>query len=796
MRHKTLLAAFILPLLFTSIRGYTWQRQSTPTEKVTLLSSHSGPKGYLLPTDSYRRRGNGLKYLQEYPADYLIITTKEYEDELRPLVEWKIKRGLQTKIVTVEDILNANVSGWDLAAKVRAFINESYVSEGIKWVLLAGDVDDIPSREVLAIDFASDDGDFVPTDYYYVDLNGTWDDDGDHIYGEYYKGAEGIHNIDGVTWTPEVYVGRLSASNEDEMANLVSRIVEYEKKPPIGSWHTKAVLAGAFSNYARDTDGDDEREWLETDEAKLNYYIVENIIKHASFDYIRLAEEAGLNPTDWPHEAALTSSNVIEAINNGASVVNFASHGSEEGVWRKIWANDYDNDKLEDDKECSWDEFFSVDSPTQNEAKMPFFYIDACSSGCFDYVDDCLAEYILKNVGIGVVAATRTTWYAVGWGPDLERDGGQYNQGFSYRFWEQFFNESKHSPGEAFYDSKVDYLNDEGFGNGNATKKNLMAYNLLGDPEIPIWTSEPEVLNVTFSVDNIGATAYNIIVSVEENSTARDIPDAMVTLTSSSNLYTRTQTNASGKANFVLNASGLNRSSLELYVSKYGYLPKRKVIFAPRVSINPLEEWFRGNISLSGQLEDPQGLETIRDFHLSIDGKAWGRIPVSESWVYELPSFLLSDGIHIATVLVNDSDGLTDHASIIIKTDNSFSSFQFEKPSNSSVLHTKKVTVSWVGSDNCSGSNHYLIQLDSGNWRDIGNRGDYSFFELTEGKHNVTVEAVDNAGNTVHRSISFVVNTSPVGAPGWEEELIVISVGVLVLIAIVMYFSKKKKSVC
>ena len=73
----------------------------------------------------------------------------------------------------------------------------------------------------------------MPTDLYYACLDGTWNGDGDSIWGEKNDGSGGGD----VDLVPELHVGRAPVSNVTEAVNFVSKAVLYETVPsPNPKW--------------------------------------------------------------------------------------------------------------------------------------------------------------------------------------------------------------------------------------------------------------------------------------------------------------------------------------------------------------------------------------------------------------------------------------------------------------------------------------------------------------------------------------------------------------------------------
>jgi hypothetical protein len=62
-------------------------------------------------------------------------------------------------------------------------------------------------------------------------------------------------------------------------------------------------------------------------------------------------------------------------------------------------------------------------------------------------------------------------------------------------------------------------------------------------------------------------------------------------------------------------------------------------------------------------------------------------------------------------------------------------------------IHDTGVTISWSGSDNLSGIDHYEIRLDEGRWINVEASTNYTFENLIQGVHMIYIRAVDRAGN-------------------------------------------------
>jgi len=411
---------------------------------------------------------------------------------------------------------------------IRDLIIDKY-SEGAEWVLLAGADSQVPSLRVNRAWYDGDD-DEVPTDYYYSCLGGDWNTDWDSNYGENEHSDVGDEITD---WIPDVYVGRLPASTAAAMENLVSAIIGYEKSPPLNSseWFSRVLLGGGTSDET-------------TDDAYLMELVRTDFLEPENFSNYRLYYSS-----TYAQDAQLTYSNFESYVGQGNSLVVWSGHGLYSVAVPC--------------QTCS--AFVDTETDPANGGMLPLVYADSCLTGAFDQTGS-LGNQVLKNWAIGYVGASRTSYYTQGW---VLGDG--FNQGLVYRFFEHFINGS-HQQGKTLADMKGWYYvnqwpTDEAWGGGDASKKNLVGYNLLGDPEIPIWTSVPENFTVEFPGE-IYQGESSIVVNV--NDSAGPVESARVCLQNSGS-YAHAHTNSSGGAALQVTVAG--NDSMNLTVTKHNFMP-------------------------------------------------------------------------------------------------------------------------------------------------------------------------------------------------------------------------------
>lgn len=474
----------IIPIL---IINFSLSNKFKKNSNISLSPNDSPPDLDLskLPSIDYETL-NESWYNPKIEMVIVVPNISEFISAAEELKDWKNQKGVKTIVLSNFSLY----PGRDNAEKIRNMIKAYYESDKIRWVLLAGDAQDdlIPIRKVYNPDTieASDqfednfseygDEDFKPTDYYYAALDGTWDDDGDEIYGE----KQNSNGKDEIDWTPEVYVGRLPASTAEELEEIVNKTINYEKGANVGKWMNRMLLAGGVSDPISSEDEDGE------DEARLTQYIWQNYIQEDDINFTHLVRTtSAFNPDEPPPESReeeLSRSQLISEINNvGYSTFIFAGHGGP---------TEYS------DKSSGYPTYYtnSDASSANNTGKPILIYAAACTTSPYDKTDNSIGErFVLNEDGgaIGYIGASRVSWYVTD-----DNNFEVMNRGNAKLFWKVFFEDNKYQQGKALYDSKIAYMNSTHFKvfsslNLEWERKNLLTYNLLGDPELDIFTNIP-----------------------------------------------------------------------------------------------------------------------------------------------------------------------------------------------------------------------------------------------------------------------------------------------------------------
>ncbi len=243
------------------------------------------------------------------PVDCVILAPDSLADIYQRLADYETRTGRTTVVRGLSTIRALDPRSNDMAQAVRSFLRSAYELWGIRWAILAGDHDAIPLRMVRVLLPAAEE---IPTDFYYADLDGTWDRNGNGIYGEV---------ADSLDMIPDIAVGRLSAGSRAEATTLVNRALRYATGASASSVGQNLLLAEVLfpQNWIPgqlvSVDGAQQAESLLTRTpgcvATQRYYE---------------------NHTKYPGSVLFTKASAMSAIAQSAHVVAHYGHGSRSQI--------------------------------------------------------------------------------------------------------------------------------------------------------------------------------------------------------------------------------------------------------------------------------------------------------------------------------------------------------------------------------------------------------------------------------------------------------------------------------
>jgi hypothetical protein len=352
------------------------------------------------------------------PCDILIIACQSLinSNVMNNYIQHRTGQGYSVGVISVEDIA-ANYTGAELADKIRECIKDYYTNNGMRYVILVGDPDpddnsspsdsvgDVPMKMCWARKGSNDQDDWrqSPTDYYYADLTGNWDADGDGYFGEAYKvydvyGENGDLMAGGIDVVPEVVVGRVPFSNSADVEKYFQKVIEYEAQMAGYIWGTGSLewrKKGLVAALPMDAD---------TPSYQLGELMKQKIFSPPGYSTVRAYKENyGLYSP--PEIAPCNESDFCTEWKKGYGIVFWTTHGLE-----------YSAGDVVDTSRVIW----------LDDTKPSIAFAFCCKNGTPEV--NCLAKRLLLNGTLAVFASTRVIWYVSGW--ELLNQGGSHSFGY------------------------------------------------------------------------------------------------------------------------------------------------------------------------------------------------------------------------------------------------------------------------------------------------------------------------------------------------------------------------------
>ncbi len=396
----------------------------------------------------------------EERVDYLIVTNESLKNAFIPLIKWKREKGLYSKIITMEEI-DAKYSGSSSQLKLKRCLQDFNRNNSLKYVLLGGDHTVVPIKKCYGKVFDGKQNyvGSIPTDLFYSCFNEPfdWDGNGNGVCGEL---------EDNVDLTQFINLTRLPVHFTYDVDAFVEKLISYEKFP---EYSHNLLMGGAQVGSERDPN-------YSYDQRSDANIFGEMIYNGYIFPYWRGQCDRFYDTyTSFPGGSGYDFNrlNLIEKINSGYSFINIDTHGT------------LYNFNLERNEK-----YYGSDACRQNTSTFSIITTSACNTNGFDVEwVPCLSQDFIVGRNNGVVAYVGCS--RSGWG------SGNYMQlGASDKFTALFY--------KNLFSSNIQ---DKNFGAiVNVTKSDLVSYyktdeairwimygiNPIGDPEMPIYISEPK----------------------------------------------------------------------------------------------------------------------------------------------------------------------------------------------------------------------------------------------------------------------------------------------------------------
>lgn len=213
----------------------------------------------------------------DQPVKMIIVTDPAFTKNLQPFLKWKTQEGYKLKTIYKGTNLSTYAQLKDSISKIYNSANEA--NPAPEYLLIIGDVNRIPKS----------DGTSNISDMYYGEFTGN----GDYI--------------------PDMYVGRLPVADTNELKNVISKIIQYEKFQfaDTNKFYKRTIATAGFDDTGHDSYMNGQVKY-----AMSNYLNPSNKINGYSFYYPR---------------SLTAKDSIITLINKGVSFINYTGHGVYDG---------------------------------------------------------------------------------------------------------------------------------------------------------------------------------------------------------------------------------------------------------------------------------------------------------------------------------------------------------------------------------------------------------------------------------------------------------------------------------
>ncbi len=409
-------------------------------------------------------------------VDYIIVTPDNMLNEAERLAQInRTQYNLNVKVLGLDEIYNEFSSGNQDIGAIRNFIkyvydNASTPENRIKYVCLFGDgsfdyKDRIPNNTNI-----------VPSWHSYSSFNLTSSFVSDDFYGMM-DANEGTMDVSDRL---DIAVGRILADTPQRAKEMVDKIESYYVKESFGSWRNNFVV------ISDDVDKDWEGRLQQTTDDIGDLVTQEkpfiNVVKIHSDAF---QQESSAGGDRYPE----VTNEIVNAVDNGALVVNYFGHGGEDGLAQERILLKPDVNGF------------------RNFCKLNCFVTVTCEYTKFDNpFRETAGEFTYWNKQAGAVGLITTTRQVfVNFGIDFNREFGQYL--FSYSDNDTYSDYEYPSMAEALRLTKSDPAI-----SGNPQRRLVF---FIGDPAMKLAFPRPNIrlteindVPITQATDTLKALSY------------------------------------------------------------------------------------------------------------------------------------------------------------------------------------------------------------------------------------------------------------------------------------------------
>lgn len=420
----------------------------------------------------------GVNQGEDLPSTYVIIVPEDLKEAVSRLSDWKEQKGYKVVVATVEEILRdplyaigATPVCFDKESSVREWLKKVYKRHGAFHCLIIGDDrTSAPVRKFRSKNYGlSDpyDDDYSPTDVYFSDLVSEW---------TFVKDPSGLYTppYGYPSFSPTVPVGRLLATEKEEVENFIDKVILYELYPGLGdaSYLTKGFLGRHRHSLENNTQNYNLFNTLSGyDVTQINEVQGENWYDTYPFpsDVLNSLKDVGLASLQYHGDCYYLC---VSGARDGWPKNHFIlSHSSYQNLSKDTYMTDPNN---------------GIEN-INNRFKPSIIYSLACTLAPFDYLflknEPLLAEL---NTKLKTIPGIFTT--AQDFGGPVFLANTRHGYFYSSACLEQEFGK--------YMNKGLDVGNAENLSKIKSILPHVrVVHSIIGDPEIKIWRTEPKFIN-------------------------------------------------------------------------------------------------------------------------------------------------------------------------------------------------------------------------------------------------------------------------------------------------------------
>ncbi len=419
---------------------------------------------------NYQHKLNNLySGLEEGREVMLCIMPDEFVNSFQVYADWKRQSGIDIHVTKFTDI-NANSSDPDI---IKAHITDAYQNwdHPPTYVLIIGDNNIFP-KKIVNYDYS------FPNEDYFVEIEGN-------------------------DFFPEMMIGRFTNQGDYRMQVMINKYMKYEKEPYVANtdWFKKGICC---SNNDYES------------QIKVKRFAAERMMLDGAFTSVDTLMSDGTGSG-----CSMDVYDVINALNEGRSFLNYRGEGWSDGWWAS----------------CTPLNTSHV-SGLSNGEKFTFVTSIGCGVAMFNAGGgNCFGE---EWIQMGTISAPRGGVAFVG---PTSNTHTTYNNKIDKGIYVGMFTEKMETPGEALLRGKLYMFNV--FGSDPWVEYHYRVFCILGDPSIHIWKDVPQNVTVAHPATiPVGYSQSEFYIT--HTSTGLPVANARICLTSE-NVFASATTDSPGK---------------------------------------------------------------------------------------------------------------------------------------------------------------------------------------------------------------------------------------------------------